>query len=800
MKTMKNDNDFRTIEFGEKRKSVRLKTNLRGDQPEYNGIIVIRLNEKYANLEGDEFKAFCKKNGLGAILKFLETLSDVSVTRVIKTKMLEKLSSLEKRAKQSETRPLRSLSTYWKFDFSRKIQIIEESLKIINELYGVDYAYLEHTPSLPLITDSDDPLATDQDYLGPAPVGIDARWAWTQPNCEGAGVGVIDCEWGWVNTHEDLIGKAPTVIHNDNCFGSGGSFDSGWYNHGTAVLGEIIGTDNTLGVVGIAPSVDYVKMSSFYDAATDNHADSSEAIIAAALEMNPGDVMLLEIQKGFKPTEIDDTDFDAIRLATAVGIIVVEAAGNGNTDLDAWVSGAGQRRLNRNHADFQDSGAILVGACVSTMVAGAHEKWLSSNYGSRIDCHGYGENIVSTGYGDLSGTNDLNNYTEDFGGTSGASPMIVGCALLLQGKYKAESGSMLSPSQMRMLLSNPLTGTPQGTTVAGNIGFMPNLRAIIEDTLELVADIYLRDDVGDTGTVPSAGAISASPDIIVLPSEIVDPTLSFGEGSGTENSNSLGTTVEAGQDNFVYVRMQNRGMVDATDVKATIFWSPPATLITPDMWNLIGTTDPVNVAVGDTLVVSNKLVWAKTDIPATGHYCFVGILDSPQDSAPPIPPVVGFDWANFQNFIRNNNNVTWRNFNVENNLPDVPSAFVNFPFMISNAPDKRRRFDIQIFQKLPKDGELWLEIPLKFMPLFRDIEFLEAKIDKKKEKASIRLPRHKNMQFNNVLLPIKARIACNFVLRGSKLYQKGTHYFGVRQLFEKFEVGRITWALKPKKG
>lgn len=61
-------------------------------------------------------------------------------------------------------------------------------------------------------------------------------------------------------------------------------------------------------------------------------------------------------------------------------------------------------------------------------------------------------------------------------------------------------------------------------------GLTLHLRAIIEDTLGLVPDVYLRDNVGDTGVVPANGSISASPDVIVRPAAVVDPTAEFGEG------------------------------------------------------------------------------------------------------------------------------------------------------------------------------------------------------------------------------------------------------------------------------
>ena len=181
-----------------------------------------------------------------------------------------------------------------------------------------------------------------------------------------------------------------------------------------------------MGVVGSAPAITSVRMSSIYDAVGVQH--TLDALVAAVAAMSTGEILLIELQTSYKPIETLDDGLDVIRLATARGIIVVEAAGNGNSDLDTWTTG-GLQRLNRASADFVDSGAIMVGASVSTT---PHNRWWASNYGSRIDCFAWGENVTTTGYGHLDngGGNADKWYTDTFQGTSSASPIIVSAAAI----------------------------------------------------------------------------------------------------------------------------------------------------------------------------------------------------------------------------------------------------------------------------------------------------------------------------------------------------------------------------------
>jgi hypothetical protein len=763
--------------------SIRVRPPDKG--PDYSGFVIVRLAQGAADGNADDLRNLVREEKLGGLESLLEQYDQIETSRVVRSLPPEEVLKLEREAYSSEFPPLSSLTAYWRLD-CRATREVERLVKELNELPEVELAYREMAVSDPVVNAADDTFSGTQNYLDPAPTGINARWAWTQPNGEGGGIGVIDLEQGWFPGHEDLNG--PTLIFNDNRDGIGGYKG----NHGTAVLGEIAGVDNALGVVGIAPSVASVRMVSHYEAATNTALHVADAIVAAIAAMPAGDVLLLEVQRNFLPSESDAADFDAIRLAAAHGIIVVEAAGNGGMDLDTWTF-MGATILNRTSAAFRDSGAIMVGAALSPL---PHDRANFSNFGTRIDCYGWGENVTSAGYGDLTpmGTPDNSTYTAVFSGTSSASPIITGAALIVQGSYEVASGTRLSPMQMRTLLSNPATGTPQGGGVAGNIGVMPNLQAIIQTTLGLVPDIYLRDAVGDAGVIPSAGAISVSPDVIVTTAAVADPTASFGEGSGTENVATLGGQVEAGQDNFIYVRMKNRGNGTANGTTATVYWSDVATLVTPSMWNLIGSSAPVNVPQGDTLVVTDPITWSAGDIPATGHYCFVATVSHLQDLEPPLPAPT--DWAGFQAYIRNNNNVTWRNFNVVDVVPDPSADPVEAKFMIVGAPDRVRIFDFEIKQQLPDGMQIWLELPLALFAPFRRAGFVKAEFDQKEQRVRVLLPTLRSLWVRKVRLGPDARHRCTFFIRGAKELENGLHAVAIRQVYRREEVGRVTYGIR----
>lgn len=306
---------------------------------------------------------------------------------------------------------------------------------------------------------------------------------------------VIDIEKGWTFNHEDLAGHGITQLN--------GILVDTSRAHGTAVLGELCAIDNTLGCTGFAPNIASVFVAS-------RNPSLANSIVDVLDNLDFGDVMLLERQDGvpgtvptmFGPSEIVEAVREACRLATAIGIIVVAAGGNGTnnegapaTNLDTFTNTAGNLVLFRNHdnPDFFDSGAIIVGAATS---AAPHSRLAFSTHGQRIDCYGWGQNITTCS-SDTGGATTL--YRNNFGGTSGASPMIAGAALCVQGIYQAATGGRLSPRQMRRILSDPALNTPHALGETTAIGVMPDLRGIIDNALGFVPDVYIRDNVADNG-------------------------------------------------------------------------------------------------------------------------------------------------------------------------------------------------------------------------------------------------------------------------------------------------------------
>ncbi|MFL5353535.1 S8 family peptidase [Archangium sp.] len=353
-------------------------------------------------------------------------------------------------------------------------QDVNELVMKLNALDSVEIAYAEAATEPAFFgrsSEADAAPSADfearQGYLDAAPGGIDARYAWRLPGGTGTGVNIVDVEGAWNDSHEDL----PRFFY----MGGVQYGDAGWRNHGTAVMGVMVGQANGHGVTGIA-----------HGAQVGNEGIAGQsiasAITRASLAAGRGGVVLLQLQaKGPRtardctcntsqcneiPLEYWAANFDAIAQATANGVHVVEAAGNGGVDLDdPGYHGAFDRTA-------RDSGAIFVGASTAT----THAPMCWTNHGGRVDVHAWGEKVVTLGYGDLSAAGENRAYTATFSGTSSAAPIVVGAVADLQGIAHAVGLGALEPRALRELLR--ATGTPQAPST-WRIGSQPDLRTAI---------------------------------------------------------------------------------------------------------------------------------------------------------------------------------------------------------------------------------------------------------------------------------------------------------------------------------
>ena len=458
------------------------------------GQIILRLAERETH-DSPDLREVAAEHGFAALSEFLSTNAHLTPQRVIRHVEPRILREREQIAALTPFTPIESLTAYWRIDVSAEDDV-ESHRSQLHDMPEVSVAYHEMAvrnasvkPTPPDLAGSEADLTghntfeVDQHFLKPAPEGIGAYGAWTRTNADGTGVNVVDLEEGWILTHEDL--PHPQLLYGDNRQSTTHAAE----NHGAAALGIVAGVNNDIGIIGIAPRIASLNTVSHYDKATNSAFHVADAIDAATKHMNPGDILLLEVQRidGRKllPVETDSADLHAIRHAVAQGIIVVEAGGNNAEDLDQWADPTGQHCLNRSDPAFVDSGAIMVGSSAAAVSNGpdgvpGHARYYSSSHGSRIDVYAWGEKICTTGYGHLAGESGaVNSYTNDFGQTSGASAIIAGAAAIVQSWHRGICSEPLTPQEMRRILANPATGTPQSDRKEGAVGIMPNLDRIM---------------------------------------------------------------------------------------------------------------------------------------------------------------------------------------------------------------------------------------------------------------------------------------------------------------------------------
>jgi hypothetical protein len=320
--------------------------------------------------------------------------------------------------------------------------------------------------------------------------------------------------------------------------------------------------------------------------------------------------------------------------------------------------------------------------------------------------------------------------------------------------------------------------------------------------------LYMRHNLADTGT-SHTGSLSDSPDIIVRNAPTPDPQATSSTAASIASDTLSDPIVKPGQTNYVYARVWNGGAFTA-NVFAMVYWSPPSTLVSPNLWTLVGSAYYPEVSPGEVKVSVPGITWPADRLPPAGHDCFVATVGTAVTPAP--NPAAFADFDAFMDYIYANNDITWRNFNVGVTLPPHPlphpgfGAFVPLPFMIAGAWDKPRAFTLEIEAALPAGSQLALQVPAFIgKALAAGPRPTEAVEDMKTDPAHPRrlrvaVPSQATHRLGTVELPAKTIAASHLLVHVPGQMHPAPLKVVVRQMYGDREAGRITWMLTPARG
>ncbi len=182
-------------------------------------------------------------------------------------------------------------------------------------------------------------------------------------------------------------------------------------------------------------------------------------------------------------------------------------------------------------------------------------------------------------------------------------------------------------------------------------------------------DLFLRDNVNDTGVYPSQGVAYSSPDIIPYQQQMLEFPLAA--SSYTAKVDSGKSIVSPGINN-IYLRVYNLGTA-ASSGTVEVFYSLASLLLTPATWEnqpVLTATGvqqvPVQNSSGSQTIASHEIgmgepSFQRQNLPVSpnDHYCFVGIVRTP--SNPVTIPATFATNAAFTQWVQNTPAVAWRN-------------------------------------------------------------------------------------------------------------------------------------------
>ena len=121
------------------------------------------------------------------------------------------------------------------------------------------------------------------------------------------------------------------------------------------------------------------------------------------------------------------------------------------------------------------------------------------------------------------------------------------------------------------------------------------------------------------------------------------------------------------------------------------------------------------------------------------------------------------------------------------------------PFGVAGAPDAARLFELEIELDRPKAVQIRWEMPAGFVKALGPANAKLLKIKAGAKQAVGELPQERLVRLPGVRLTKSAHHSCSFLVQGNSQLLQRPARLAIKQLFDRVEVGRVTWELRGKR-
>lgn len=321
-----------------------------------------------------------------------------------------------------------------------------------------------------------EPRQTYLDEPGPRWQGLNIRKAWAG-QVTGKGARIHFTDGGLFPEHEDLRDNPRLKIvslkpnHDPK--------------HGTASVGVMLATRNGIGATGISHDSELY----LYNNRSMDAQGNYQVLKDLLLTVEPGDIVgvnrqtaHLEVLSTMLPSLHDKAWWIVMQELTQRGAVVVNAAANGSSKTSEQQGTQANQGVDLGHwpyfDDHGDAGVILIGACQS--FDGKPHVYSNAKYRYRM-LNAWGDSVVTLSRGDLQDLpGDDRDYSQNYAGTSSATPMVTGALSLIQSYAMEQHHIYLNGNQMHLLVmaSGYRDATLPGSEVLP-MGGRPNVEAAL---------------------------------------------------------------------------------------------------------------------------------------------------------------------------------------------------------------------------------------------------------------------------------------------------------------------------------